>query len=184
MSHRLLIVTGHDRPGIVGVVSGLLARHQINLEDLRMSILEGQFAMMVVVRIPEKKTQTELDRELKTLEKKWELTTFQCGLGSLRAAALNKKSTPTGSTLIIRVLGKDKTGIVAEISRVLAKHKCNILDLQCRILGAGARAIYTMVLECRVPPATKVPVLKSALKRSGQTLGVEIQIQSADVIQL
>ena len=184
MSHRLLIVTGHDRPGIVSAASGLLARHRINLEDLRMSILEGEFAMMVVARIPQKSTQAALDREIKKLQKKWALTIFQCPMGPLTAADRVQQKTAKGTMVVIRVLGKDKTGIVAGVSRTLAELKCNITDLQCRILGTGSRALYTMILECVVPPKTGLSRLKSALKRIERSLGVEIQVQSSDIIQL
>ncbi len=184
MNHQLLIVTGHDRPGIVSAVSGLLARRRINLEDLRMSLLEGEFAMMVIVRIPDKRTQTILDGELKKLGNLWNLTIFQCCLDVLKVTPLGRKSRSAGSLAIIRVLGKDKTGIVAQVSRVLARQKCNIIDLQCRILRTGSKALYTMVLECMVPPKTRLSALKASLKRIERSLGVEIQVQNADIIQL
>jgi len=184
MTHQLLIVTGQDRPGIVGAVSQLLAKKKINLEDLRMSILEGEFAMMVVVRIPNNKIQAELDRSLAQLKKKWELLIFQCPLGALEALKASQKKLAQGSTWIIRVLGKDKTGIVSAVSQSLAKYHCNITDLQCRILGTGAKSIYTMVLECSIPKKTNLRALKQALTRLAKRISVELQIQHADLIHL
>ncbi len=188
MSHRLLIVTGHDRPGIVSAVSGLLARRHINLEDLRMSILEGEFAMMVVVRIPDQGTQVLLDRELNALEKKWRLTIFQCPLGLLakskKTSARKSAGRDSEPAFVIRVLGKDKAGIVAGVSRILAKYQCNITDLQCRILGAGAKALYTMILECRAPAKLRLAGLQKALDRLARSLDIEVRLQKADIVHL
>ena len=44
---------GADRPGIVAAVTGALLPHGINIEDSRMAILGGRFAMMLVVTVPE-----------------------------------------------------------------------------------------------------------------------------------
>jgi len=187
-SHRLLVVTGHDRPGIVSAVSGLLARQNINLEDLRMSILEGEFAMMVIVRIPKKNALRVLDQELRSLEKKWQLTIFQCPLGPLAGSQKLDRRLSVGKskekTYVIRVLGKDRAGIVAGVSRILARYRFNITDLQCRILGAGPKALYTMILECSAPAKAHTRVLKTSLNRLARSLDVEIHLQTADLIRL
>ena len=53
MAHFSLSAVGVDRPGIVAAVSGVLADHGCNLEDSTMSILQGQFAILLVVSAPE-----------------------------------------------------------------------------------------------------------------------------------
>ena len=187
MIHRLLIVTGHDRPGIVSAVSGLLSKHKINLEDVRMSILEGQFAMMFVAKFPSTEIEATLERALLTLQKTWQLQIFLCPMGSLISAKIQlAKGTgrQSASAYVIRVLGKDKTGIVAGVSQVLARYKINITDLQCRILGSGKKILYTMVLECQAPRSVRAAGLKSALKRLEQKLGIEIRLQNADILSL
>ena len=187
MIHRLLIVTGHDRPGIVSAVSGLLSKHQVNLEDVRMSILEGQFAMMVVAKFPNVKMAGTLEKALLALQKSWQLQIFLCPMGPLTAAKLpstKKTGQGTAAAYVIRVLGKDKTGIVAGVSQVLARHKINITDLQCRILGSGKKALYTMILECQAPRNIRASGLSSALKRLEKKLGVEIRLQNADILSL
>ena len=182
--HTLLIVTGRDRPGIVSAVSRLLAGSGANLEDVRMSILEGQFAMMLIVRLPASKKRAALARGLKKLQTAWRLVIFQCPLGRLSVPAAGQRLVKNEKTLVLRVLGRDKTGIVAGISRILAARHFNITDLQCRILGAGAKAFYTMILECTAPSPKSVSALPSTMRKLGKKLGVEIQIQTADLVQL
>jgi predicted amino acid-binding ACT domain protein len=47
----LLVVTGKDRPGIIAGATGVLYAAKANLEDISMTILEGVFAMIVVVAV-------------------------------------------------------------------------------------------------------------------------------------
>ena len=50
MTHFAVTAVGADRPGIVAAVTGAFAEHGCNLEDSSMTILRGQFAMMLVSR--------------------------------------------------------------------------------------------------------------------------------------
>ena len=48
----MLTVIGQDRPGIISQVTGCLFQTGCNLEDVSMTILEGQFAMILIVKMP------------------------------------------------------------------------------------------------------------------------------------
>jgi glycine cleavage system transcriptional repressor len=48
-----LSALGRDRPGIVAEVTGVLVEHGVNVEDSRMAILRGEFAMVLVLGAPE-----------------------------------------------------------------------------------------------------------------------------------
>ena len=52
MSHLALSALGRDRPGIVAEVTGVLVEHGVNVEDSRMAILRGQFAMVLLLSAP------------------------------------------------------------------------------------------------------------------------------------
>lgn len=50
MSQQLVITAlGADRPGIVNELSDVLYSHQLNIEDSRMSVLGGEFAILLLV---------------------------------------------------------------------------------------------------------------------------------------
>ena len=50
MSVELVITAlGEDRPGIVDELSNVLSTHQLNIEDSRMSVLGGEFAILMLV---------------------------------------------------------------------------------------------------------------------------------------
>ena len=54
MSAYLVIsAIGQDRPGIVDEVSAFILSHQCNVEDSRMAVLGGDFALIMLVSGPE-----------------------------------------------------------------------------------------------------------------------------------
>ncbi len=64
MPHFALTAVGADRPGIVAAVTGVLLDLGVNLEDTSMTILRGQFAMMLVVDAPPDVAAADLEAAL------------------------------------------------------------------------------------------------------------------------
>lgn len=61
---RLIITTlGADRTGIVAGVSQVLAENNVNIEDVSQTILQGYFAMIMVVDIADSKLSLKELRE-------------------------------------------------------------------------------------------------------------------------
>ncbi len=64
----VVTVSGTDRKGVVAQVSAFLADNGINIEDVSQTVLGGQFAMVMVVDIPESgKTLALLSEEARRL---------------------------------------------------------------------------------------------------------------------
>ena len=43
----VVTVIGKDKPGIIASVSGLLAEHSVNIEDISQTIMSGNFTMLM-----------------------------------------------------------------------------------------------------------------------------------------
>ncbi len=64
----IVTVIGKDKSGIIAGVSNMLAKKQINIEDISQTILQGYFTMIMLVDIDEKKiTIDELNKEAEIL---------------------------------------------------------------------------------------------------------------------
>ena len=60
----IVTVIGKDKSGIIAGVSNMLAKKQINIEDISQTILQGYFTMIMLVDIDENKnTIDELNKE-------------------------------------------------------------------------------------------------------------------------
>lgn len=81
---------------------------------------------------------------------------------------------------VISVLGKDRSGIVAAISGVLAQKGANIDDISQTILDD----IFSMTMLVRLDPdIAGFNEVQEALENEGKELGVQVILQREDVFQ-
>jgi glycine cleavage system transcriptional repressor len=179
--HCLLTVTGKDRPGIIADLTKLLYDHRCNLEDIAMTILEGEFAMMLVLGLGSGRRPGNLTKALEVFAKKSAMTIHRHDVLNrlVRGESHGRGLTP----YLITAIGRDRTGIVYRISRLLAKNRLNITDLNSRILGYGAKALYAMMLEVDIPGRFDISKLERDLTHLGKILRVEIKIKGCEPIQ-
>lgn len=80
--------------------------------------------------------------------------------------------------VIISVLGRDRTGIIATITGVLARHGGNILDISQTIL----QEYFTMIMLVDLSGCDlDFPRLKEELEKAGEEVGMQVNIQHTDV---
>ncbi|WP_206383739.1 ACT domain-containing protein [[Collinsella] massiliensis] len=80
--------------------------------------------------------------------------------------------------IVITVLGKNRPGIVAAVSRVLGEEGIDIRDITQSII----EEIFTMTMIADMGAAsTSFSELQERLSAVGQEIGVDVQIQREDV---
>ncbi len=80
--------------------------------------------------------------------------------------------------IVVTVIGQDRVGIVAGVSRELAKENINILDISQTILDD----IFNMVLVCDMESAShSLQQVQDGMGKLGEELGVDIRVQLADI---
>ena len=67
----VLTVVGSDKPGIIAKVSTLLAKNNVNIEDISQTIMQDMFTMMMIVDIENSKG--DMSTLSSTLEKEGKL---------------------------------------------------------------------------------------------------------------
>jgi glycine cleavage system transcriptional repressor len=183
MKKIMITVSGQDKPGIIAKVSGLLFARGCNLEDISMTLLEGQFAMMMTACLPSPAVMLRVLQGLDLLrEAPWSL---ECHLTELKGKVSGGKKHAKGSLpCMITAFGKDRTGIVYEVSRALAGLRVNITDLDSRILGKGVKTTYAMLLEVDLPGRAVLTKIKTLLAKVSRQLKIEIQIKPLERVSL
>ncbi len=79
---------------------------------------------------------------------------------------------------ILTVVGKDRTGIIAEVSRLLTDAHVNIEDISQTIM----QDYFTMIMMVDISAALhSLPELAKLLKEKGESVGVDIRIQHEDI---
>ena len=80
--------------------------------------------------------------------------------------------------IIITVAGKDKTGIVANVSNALSNHKVNIEDIKQTIMQDN----FVMIMLCNIEKMeVSFKEFKDNLQALGEELGMEIWVQKKDI---
>ena len=81
---------------------------------------------------------------------------------------------------VITVVGHDKIGIIAEVSRVLAENNVNILDISQTIM----QDMFTMIMLVNTEKSgASFKTLSETLEELGDKLGLSIRIQHEDLFQ-
>ena len=179
-SALVLTVLGKDRPGLIAAVTGALFKEGCNLEDISMTVLEGELAMMMVVCL-KGRAKIRLKDAFRKLQRQWGLDFFWKEMKGELLQGLGRKK--KSRTFLISAIGRDRTGIVFKVSRILAGFGINITDLNSRILGKGPKTLYAMVLEAAVPDSFKVARLENALKQLARALQIEITLRPFERIE-
>lgn len=83
--------------------------------------------------------------------------------------------------IVISVLGRDRVGIIAMVSTVLAENGVNILNLDQTILDG----FFNMIMTADMAQAKiSLKDLQEVLRVKGEALGLEIRAQHADIFQV
>ncbi len=160
---------GRDRPGIVAAISGALLELEGNIEDSQMSILRGQFAVVLIVSLADR-----VDREA-VVDRLGEVRT-ELGLEAITVNPIDDPGVEAARpSHVIRVHGADHPGIVHSVANALAERVVNITGLETRIAGAAGARIYVMIIEVALGGAVEAEV-EAALREVATRAGVEVSI--------
>ena len=183
----VLTGVGRDKVGIVAELTNALYELNCNLLDSSMTLLRGEFAVILMVSLPDNVSTDVLKGKLQAVEKRVGFTMHVRELSGEEA----KIGSEEGKSLIISVYGADKTGIVTGITKKIAELGLNITDLETQQSGAAksgsssrTKPIFLMILEVTGPASTSVEKVAAELKEVGKRLGVDVTVQEMEVMEL
>ncbi|UXM84184.1 ACT domain-containing protein [Methanococcus aeolicus] len=82
--------------------------------------------------------------------------------------------------VVITITGQDRTGIVANISNILAKNNVNILDIRQSIMDD----LFTMIMLVDISTSTKNFMdIEKELNKTGEEIGVKVIAQHENIFK-
>jgi len=178
MQFVAITAVGRDRPGTVAEFSGALLRLGCNLEETTMTRLRGEFAMLLLVRLPEDRTPAELEAELRKTAERMGLSVIVRPL-SLEEAFPEPPDQPHPAYML-RVYGADRPGIVHAVASLLGEKGGNITDLNTRLIEGANGPVYVMLLEADLPSEATAETLRPELQRLQRELEVDITLSELE----
>lgn len=83
--------------------------------------------------------------------------------------------------IVVTIVGKDRVGIIAMVSNILAENNVNILNINQNILDG----FFNMVMIAEMGESKmKLQELQDVLRKKGEEINLEIKAQHQDIFNI
>jgi glycine cleavage system transcriptional repressor len=171
---------GPDQPGIVAAISSILFKHGCNIEDSTMTRLAQEFAVILIISVPDNLPFAQLQTEFSTLEESHNMLILIKPI----PGHVDLESHVPDNPYMVSVAGHDHTGITYHVSRKLAELGINITDLNSQIIAGEEGPVYIMMIEVDIPPFIAEKTVREEFQSLARDLGVEIQLRPLEAVAL
>lgn len=170
-------VMGHDRPGILAAVAETLFGLGCNIEDVSQTILQGEFAAIMIVARPP-------GLDLGRAEAALRAAVAPMGLGVfVRPLTVPGQAQASGEPFVLTTRGQDRPGTIAAVTRAMASLGCNVTQFRAVLVPGAAGEEMIMIFEIDVPAGVHHRTVRAAVAAACQPLGMEVSLQHRDVFE-
>ena len=166
MSIPLVItLVGADRTGLVESVARVVAEHEGNWLESRMCRLDGEFAGILRVEIPEEKKSVLLAALQKI-----------SGLNVVIQPTQSAAVATSGRQTKLEIVGSDRPGIVREITSALARANVNVEEFFSELVSApmSGETLFKASARLQLPEHCDLAALKRDLEKIAADLLVDV----------
>ena len=173
MSTKLVIsALGEDRPGIVDELSNIVYTHNLNIEDSRMSVLGGEFAVLLLIS-GEQSDIDKLQSQVADIEQ------------ALQMKLLLKPTTDSGIVAdtipyAVEVAALDHPGIVRNIASFFSSRNINIVNLQTERYSAPhtGSPMFALHMTIGIAADTNIAQLREAFTDTCNELNLDAELKN------
>jgi glycine cleavage system transcriptional repressor len=145
---------GDDKTGLVGQLSGKIADSGCSIEESRMAVLGGKFALVMLVSGPW--------HALSRLESQLPALGEQLGLVIVQERTGKQERTQQAVPYNIELVTMDRPGIVHSLSSFFARNGINIEDLQTSTYFAAQTGtpMLSLIMTVGIPSTVHIATLR------------------------
>ena len=155
MSEQLVITAlGDDRPGIVDELSKALFKHNLNIEDSRMSVLGGEFAVLLLVS-GSRQSIDDFVADTASLEQSLNM--------KILVKVTHSETSPMALVpYTVEVVAIDHPGIVHKLASFFSSQQINIVDLHTERYAAAhtATPMFAVNMTIGIPADITIKTLR------------------------
>jgi glycine cleavage system transcriptional repressor len=171
--HLILTATGPDRVGLVQKISEFISRRGCNIEDSKMAVFCGEFAVIVLIS-GGGEDLLKIARDYRELEAETGLTL------STKTPAARK---PAESFLPYKLHATcmDHPGIVYRLSAILSEAGVNIESMETKTYAApvSGTPIFQLEADLAIPTRTNINALRARFGEIQREENIDIAITAA-----
>jgi len=168
MNQSLAITAiGADRPGIVNELTEVLLKADLNIEDSRMSVLGGEFAIILLV--------TGSSESISKLNKEQLEQSLDLNLLIKPTTRVSKTDKPI--RYHIQVEGMDNPGIVHTLARYLSQQYINIVNMQTDSGHAAhtGSPMFNVYMLVDIPADKNIDQIKDEFSKECDALNMDVE---------
>jgi glycine cleavage system transcriptional repressor len=185
MERAVVTAVGIDRRGIVAALAGALTDLGCNLEDSTMSLLGGNFAVLLMVALPDGVGPAAVESGLAPVADRM-------GLAVSVRVVPEGDDAPSGDDVdtagfeddavyAFSVHGADRLGIVRHATEALAAAGANIVDLSTRLVGDPDGPVYVLTITAGFDAGTDVEHAVAGVRQAVESFGVQCRAHRVDI---
>jgi len=169
--HLVISALGKDHPGIVNQISKLILDAGCNIEDSRMTVLGGEFALILLVS-GQWNEVAKLETQFRTLEKKLEL---MIGIKATEPRAVKDRMVP----YTVDVVSMDHPGIVQNVAEFFSTREINIEDLSTWTYAAAhtGTPMFSMNMTISIPASRNIGQLRDEFTRFCDEMNLDATLE-------
>jgi glycine cleavage system transcriptional repressor len=170
----VLTLTGKDRIGLVDEVTQLLFKLGGNVETSRMARLGGEFAILMLVSMPEENVDQIEKYIVKLTAQGYKVTTS-------RTEKPYAETHPDWQPFRIEVHGADDEGLIHQIAHYLSQCGINIESMDTSTVQApeSGAPLFDMIAVVSVPPSLAGQDWEEKLSSLGHEMNLEVNVSDA-----
>jgi glycine cleavage system transcriptional repressor len=149
-NHLILTAVGPDRIGLVEKISQFISRHVCNIEDSKMAVFCGEFALIILIS-GESGNLFKVANDYRDLE-------IETGLAITIKTPASRKPPESFLPYALTVSCMDHPGIVYQISAILSRLGINIESMETKTYAAPVSGTPIFRLEANVSVPTKINI--------------------------
>lgn len=155
ISYLVITASGDDKVGIVEQLSNKVTQNNCNIEDSRMAVLGGQFALIMLVS-GAWNTLAKLEGQMDTLAE-------QLGLSVIHKRTEQRSTTQSVLPYHVEVVAMDHPGIVNNLAAFFSKNTINIDELQTDTYPAPhtGTPMFSVQLTVEIPANVHISSLRA-----------------------
>ena len=173
MADSTHLILGPDRVGLVEKIAAFIARHDCNIEDSKMAVFCGEFAVIVLISGDGNKL-VKIASDYRELETETSLTI------SIKTPAM-RSSAESFLPYKLTASCMDHPGIVHQISNVLSTMGVNIESMETKTYAApiSGTPIFQLEADLAVPTRTNIVELRERFGEIQRQENIDIDLSAA-----
>jgi len=171
--HLILTAVGPDQVGLVEKISQFIVQHGCNIEDSKMAVFCGEFALIILIT-------GESGTLVKTANAYHELEIHTGLTISIKTPSTRK---PTESFLPYHLTAScmDHPGIVHKLSQILSRHGVNIESMETKTYAApvSGTPIFRLEAVVSIPAKTNINALRERFAEIQREENIDVELAAA-----